>query len=133
MLDGKSESIKYGSTAHLAGEQTSKAVIGKANSRPSGNSTANASRDGMFASGVSGQAHADATEQDIKSTTRMIAEPNLSPSEGSLKMALVNYLQNNIREMGSRVTQPPETPEINLKDIALLKNSTKESKFGIVK
>ena len=124
--DGESMSINDGSAVHVVEDQASKGVSGQTGSN-------------ILNGGVPGTADSDVTEQDIRSTATRIVESIFSPSVGSLKMALVNYLQNNIRDYilsiinGSRATQSSETSEINLKDIALLKNSTKESKFGIVK
>ena len=132
--DSKTVSIKSSIASHKAGEQKSEGVSGQTS-----NNISTASLDRVFAGGVPGTAVSDVTEQDIRSTATRIVESIFSPSVGSLKMALVNYLQNNIRDYilsiinGSRATQSSETSEINLKDIALLKNSTKESKFGIVK
>ena len=124
--DGESMSINDGSAVHVVEDQASKGVSGQTGSN-------------ILNGGVPGTADSDVTEQDIRSTATRIVESIFSPSVGSLKMALVNYLQNNIRDYilsiinGSRATQSSETSEINLKDIALLKNSTKESKYGIVK
>ena len=132
--DGKTMSINDGIAEHIAGEQKSKGVSGQ-----TGNNILTAGLDRVFPGGVPGQAVSDVTEQDIRSTATRIVESIFSRSVGSLKMALVNYLQNNIRDYflsiinGSRATQSSETSDINLKDIALLKNSTKESKYGIVK
>ena len=135
--DNKTATIKSGSTAHLALEQNYEAARGETDTHQTGDNTATASHDGMFDTTGSREANSSSTAQKLKSAhaerSISILSYILSPSEGSLNRALARHLENNIREMVSRVTQPPETPEINLKDIALLKNSTKESKFGIVK
>jgi hypothetical protein len=128
--------IKSGNTAHLALEQNYELARGEIDSHQISNNIETFGEDDMLECTVSHQTNTT-SNQKLKSAhaerSISILSYILSSSEGSLNNALARHLENNIREMVSRVSRSSETSDINLKDIALLKNSTKESKFGIVK